>query len=215
MTRQRRILGRTGGRASIDPRRDHGNLLRRERWVIRELPVTWIGKPGRHLLRLHCLLDCRGPRLGLLVGHEGHRRYLAFAVTELTMVLQDGQDVFVEGRKPRIARSGSFGRSRNAGLTRAAQQKEARRSNHHNDCCPSPRRCTRPTRRLLQDLKAGLLALRLVGFVRSVAAQYLRKVLRERRARHHHVTSGFLCFHLQFALNVRQKTDDVGGLLEL
>ncbi len=52
-------------------------------------------------------------------------------------------------------------------------------------------------------------------FGSAVTAQYLRQVLRKRRARHHHVTSGFLRFHLQFALDVRDKADDVGGLLQL
>ena len=48
-----------------------------------------------------------------------------------------------------------------------------------------------------------------------VAAQDLRQVLRKRRARHHHVASGFLRLHLQLALHVRDEANDVGRLLQL
>src|SRR5271166_5478220 len=62
LTWRRRIFGRACGRTSIDPRSDKRDLLRRERWIIGELSKARIGKPRRHLFRLHCLFDGRGPR---------------------------------------------------------------------------------------------------------------------------------------------------------
>ncbi len=42
----------------------------------------------------------------------------------------------------------------------------------------------------------------------SVAAQQLRQVLGERRARQHHVTTNFVGLLLEVALNVREEADD-------
>jgi hypothetical protein len=36
------------------------------------------------------------PWMGLLVGHQWHRRYLARAMTALTVILQDGKDIAVK-----------------------------------------------------------------------------------------------------------------------
>ena len=47
----------------------------------------------------------------------------------------------------------------------------------------------------------------------AVAAENVRQVLRKRGARHHHITAGFLGFHFQIALNVRDKADNRSALL--
>ncbi len=55
-----------------------------------------VSKPRRHHLVLNRFGDGRRPRPRLLVGHQGHGRDFARAVTALAVVLQDGDDVFVE-----------------------------------------------------------------------------------------------------------------------
>src|SRR5271169_1316367 len=56
---------------------------------------------------------------------------------------------------------------------------------------------------------------RLFVFVAGVAAQQLREVLGERRARQHHVASGFGGLHFQLALHVRDEANNVGFLFQL
>src|SRR5215469_1617985 len=52
-------------------------------------------------------------------------------------------------------------------------------------------------------------------FLNRVATQQWRQILRKRRAWHHHIASRFQGLHLQLALHVRDKADDVGLLLQL
>src|SRR5215469_5522256 len=52
-------------------------------------------------------------------------------------------------------------------------------------------------------------------FLNRVATQQWRQILRKRRAWHHHIAACFQGLHLQLALHVRDKADDVGFLLQL
>ena len=98
VTGRRSISWRSCRRTSIHPSGDNRDLLRSERWVVGESSVTRVGKPGRHLLRLHRTFDGRGPGSCLLVGYEGHGRNLAFAMADLAVILQDGHDVPIKRR---------------------------------------------------------------------------------------------------------------------
>ena len=60
-------------------------------------------------------------------------------------------------------------------------------------------------------LRQGKLA-NVLLFRSAVAAQQLRKVLGERRARQHHVASDFVRFLLQIALHVGEKSNDRSSL---
>src|ERR1019366_2391239 len=64
--------------------------------VVGKMAYLGIGKPWRHLLADNGGLDGLGPRAGLCVGQERHRGNLAGPMALLTIVLENGKNVFVE-----------------------------------------------------------------------------------------------------------------------
>ena len=67
-----------------------------QRLVICKMTVGRIGKPGGHLSSHHSSLDRFCPWTRILIGEEGHRRDFAGAMTYLTVLLQNGENAFVE-----------------------------------------------------------------------------------------------------------------------
>src|SRR5258708_26558448 len=62
------------------------------------MPNRTIGRPWRHLLGQHCLLDGFGPGTRVVISQQRHWRSLAWAMTVLTAGLEDGFDVLVKGK---------------------------------------------------------------------------------------------------------------------
>ena len=99
------------------------------------------------------------------------------------------------------------GRAAHAGLQDRTDVRTAFLSSHsvaHPGAAKSP---TRGQRLLLHG--------RLRVFRRAMTTQQLRKVLRKRRPRQHHVTPHFVRLLLQIALHVRKESDDRRPLLQL
>ncbi len=98
LARRRQVFGIALGRSGVDPGGEGIDFLRLQGMVVGEFTVVRIGEPGRHFAREHGFFDGLGPGAGLLVGEQGKRRGLTGTVTVLAAILQDGRDVFREGR---------------------------------------------------------------------------------------------------------------------
>jgi hypothetical protein len=95
--RRRRVLGIAFERAGIRPLGNRFDVACRERPIVGELAVRRIGKPWRHLAAFDFGLHRPRPRSRLAERHERHRCHLSGPMTRLTVLLEDGQNVFVEG----------------------------------------------------------------------------------------------------------------------
>ena len=82
--------------ARLYPCQHRRNLLRRKRRIVGKVPESRVGKPRRHHSALHRFRDSRRPWPRLLVRHQWHGGNFARAMTALTVVLEQGQNVFIE-----------------------------------------------------------------------------------------------------------------------
>ena len=87
-------IARRGAR--VYPCQHGGNLLRRERRIVGEVPEARVGKPRRHHSALNRFRDSRRPWPRLLVGHQRHGCDFTRTMATLAVVLEEGQDVFIE-----------------------------------------------------------------------------------------------------------------------
>lgn len=98
--RRRRVAGTACGSASISPSGESCDLLRGERWIVGKMAAAWIGKPRRHDAAGDVEFDLFGEAPGLRVRDKRHGRDFAGAVAGLAMLLEDGENVFIErGRR--------------------------------------------------------------------------------------------------------------------
>ena len=100
---RRRILRPPGSRARARPPYNGLDLFIAERPFRSEQPLgVFTGEPGRHRPGFHLARHSLGPGTDLLIRHQPHRRDHAAAVcsnglvTGLTILLEDGQHVFVK-----------------------------------------------------------------------------------------------------------------------
>lgn len=85
-----------GGSASVGPSGERGDFLRGERGIVQEVADGRIGEPRGHDAVRDVEFDLFGEAARLRVGDERHGRNFSGAMTDLAMLLEDGQDVFVE-----------------------------------------------------------------------------------------------------------------------
>ena len=95
-------------RAGVDPLGDRLDLLVGERAIVLEFLDAdgLVDVPGRHLSRLHAVLDRPRPGPRLFERDERHRRDRIGPVAGFALVLEDRRDVFGECRRLCGCRSG-------------------------------------------------------------------------------------------------------------
>ena len=98
------VLRVAGGGRGLRPVGDGGDFLIGERGVVGEVAVVWIGEPRGHHFHFYFVGDLLGPGFGFGVRGQRHGGNFAGAVAGLAVVLEDGEDIFVEGGR------GFFGR---------------------------------------------------------------------------------------------------------
>src|SRR6266436_8646357 len=93
---RRRIGWIARGRIGFGPCREQSDLLLRQRQVIRKLSNSFFRKPRRHGAILRRSPNGSRVRSRAFVIFKRHRRNSATAVANLTMLLENGQDVPVK-----------------------------------------------------------------------------------------------------------------------
>ena len=93
---RRRVVRIAGWSARLYPCQHGRNLLRRKGRIVGKVPEARVRKPRRHHSALHRFRDSRRPGPRLLVCHQRHGSNFARAMTALTVVLEQGEDVFIK-----------------------------------------------------------------------------------------------------------------------
>src|SRR3954471_9040347 len=73
------------------------------------MSISRIGEPRRHLTGKDCGLDRFRPRLGFSISENRHWSDFARTMTALTVLLEDGQNIFVECYRRRFFHGGAHG----------------------------------------------------------------------------------------------------------
>src|SRR5579863_2083751 len=84
-------------RSAVCPIRNRRDLLRTQRWIIREMSIPRVGKPRRHHLHLNSGRHFPRPGPRLLIRNQRHRRRFSGSMATLTFLLQDGKHIFIKG----------------------------------------------------------------------------------------------------------------------
>src|SRR5580698_8057891 len=95
---RRRIARIPSRRSSVRPRRNRRHLFLSQRRIVRKMSESWIGEPGWHHLHLDRRRHFPRPWPCLLVSHQRKRRSFSTAVATLAFILQNRDDIFIEGR---------------------------------------------------------------------------------------------------------------------
>jgi hypothetical protein len=120
---RRHVLRIAFGRARIDPANDRVDLRVAQRHVVLEIvdADAHVDMPRRHLTRDDTLLDGTCPRARILIRDQRHRRDRIRLMALLTLVLENGRDVFAERHGPRSGISGLSDHRHRATAIRVAQ----------------------------------------------------------------------------------------------
>ena len=92
------VRGVAFGRAAVCPCCELGDIRLCQFWCVAEFAYMRIRKPWRHFFTEHRGLDRLCPGTRAVVCHERHRSDAAGSMAGLTVVLQNRQNIFIEGR---------------------------------------------------------------------------------------------------------------------
>jgi hypothetical protein len=84
------------------PCHDGRNLLFRQRYIIREVSITRISEPRGHHSHLRVMSDYGCEGLSLFIRCQRHGSHFTGSMATLAMILKNGKDVFIEGRRWRF-----------------------------------------------------------------------------------------------------------------
>jgi hypothetical protein len=97
------MVGIASRSAATGPARKQIDSFGRERKIVSKMPATGIGEPWGHRFRAHRAADGFSPGPRFPIRHERHGCDLAMTMATVTMLLQDGQYVAIEGRRRFVA----------------------------------------------------------------------------------------------------------------
>src|SRR3990172_9205969 len=86
-----RIFGGSFRRARVYPLDNRPGLGRRQRAIVGEFTMRWVGVPGRHSPEQHRRFDRLGPRSSFPVIEKRHGCNVSRAMTGLTTILENGK----------------------------------------------------------------------------------------------------------------------------
>ena len=125
-----------GWSARLYPCQHGRDLLRRKRRIVGKVSEARVRKPRRHHSALHRFRDSRRPGPRLLVCHQRHGSNFTPAMTALTVVLEQGQDVFIESGSWFVDPGSCSSRNQNCRGERSHAEKNAHISSvQERNCC--------------------------------------------------------------------------------